>query len=68
MEAVADAYMVISGAPDVVATHAERMANTALGMLLASQEVTSPYDYGDKDKRVKVLLIINLPLDWLSGM
>ena len=46
--------MVISGAPDTVASHAERIANTGLGMLLAAQEVTSPYDYGDKCSHIKV--------------
>ena len=60
VECVGDAYMVVSGIPDPLVTHAERIANTALGMLLATQEVMSPYDYGDGTKNVKVNQLLQL--------
>ena len=46
--------MVVSGIPDPLNTHAERIANTGLGMLLSAAEVMSPFDYGDGNKTVKV--------------
>ena len=46
--------MVICGAPDQVKTHAERIANVALGMLLATQEVTSTFKYRNGFKGVQV--------------
>ena len=54
VETIGDAYMVISGSPDELVTHAERVANTALGMLHMSTQLRSPYDYGDRSKSVKV--------------
>lgn len=63
VEAVADAYMVVSGVADGAQSHAERIANTALGMLISAQEVKSPYDYGDKDNHVKVRLLT--PSEWV---
>ena len=46
--------MVVCGAPEPVPSHAERIANTALGMNIVSKQVMSPYDYGDKSTSVKV--------------
>ena len=54
MECVGDAYMVVSGVPDPLFTHAERVANTGLGMLLCCKEIRSPFDYGDGTNTVKV--------------
>ena len=54
VELIGDAYMVICGAPEPVPSHAERIANTALGMNIVSKQVMSPYDYGDKSTSVKV--------------
>ena len=54
MELIGDAYMVVCGAPEPVASHAERIANTALGMNIVARQVMSPYDYGDKSTAVKV--------------
>ena len=51
--------MVVSGLPEPLETHAERIANTALGLQLVAREVPSPYDYGDKSKNVKVSLTYN---------
>ncbi|KAK3604651.1 hypothetical protein CHS0354_007194 [Potamilus streckersoni] len=42
VESVGDAYMVVSGLPERNYNHAERMANTALGMRIVGQEVRSP--------------------------
>ena len=52
--AIGDAYMVICGAPDQVKTHAERVANVSLGMLLATQDVSSPFKYHNGFKGVQV--------------
>ncbi|CAH1781642.1 unnamed protein product [Owenia fusiformis] len=49
VETIGDAYMCISGAPDDCKTHAERIANAALGINLTSQEVKSPITYDDDD-------------------
>lgn len=54
VEAIGDAYMVVSGAPEEIQSHPERLANTALGMLIAAREVASPYDYKDGTPCVKV--------------
>ncbi|XP_067287599.1 guanylate cyclase soluble subunit beta-2 isoform X1 [Pseudorasbora parva] len=42
VETIGDAYMVVGGVPVPTETHAERVANFALGMRLAAREVTSP--------------------------
>lgn len=44
MESIGDAYMVVSGLPDKIGTHAERICNTALGMNYLATEVKSPLD------------------------
>ena len=40
--------MVVSGVPDHIISHAERVANTALAMLEVTEEVTCPYNYDKK--------------------
>ncbi|XP_028320850.1 guanylate cyclase soluble subunit beta-2 [Gouania willdenowi] len=42
VETIGDAYMVVGGVPIPVASHAERVANFALGMTLAAEEVINP--------------------------
>lgn len=42
VESVGDAYFVVSGTPESDSHHAERVANTALGMMLVGNEVESP--------------------------
>ncbi|XP_064185978.1 guanylate cyclase soluble subunit beta-2 [Anguilla rostrata] len=42
VETIGDAYMVVGGVPVPVSTHAERVANFALGMRIAAREVASP--------------------------
>lgn len=42
METIGDAYMVVGGVPVPTNTHAERVANFALGMRIAAREVTNP--------------------------
>ncbi|XP_038050765.1 guanylate cyclase soluble subunit beta-2-like isoform X2 [Patiria miniata] len=42
VETIGDAYMVVGGLPIPLTTHAERVANMALGMMVASSEVISP--------------------------
>ncbi|KAJ8282461.1 hypothetical protein COCON_G00049800 [Conger conger] len=42
VETIGDAYMVVGGVPIPADTHAERVANFALGMRIAAQEVTNP--------------------------
>ena len=54
--AIGDAYMVISGAPDQVKSHADRIANVALGMCTATKEVISPFKYRDGFKGVQVIV------------
>ncbi|CAJ0961645.1 unnamed protein product [Ranitomeya imitator] len=42
VETIGDAYMVVGGVPVPVSTHAERVANFALGMILMAREVQNP--------------------------
>ncbi|KPP68053.1 guanylate cyclase soluble subunit beta-2-like, partial [Scleropages formosus] len=42
VETIGDAYMVVGGVPVPTETHAERVANFALGMRIAAREVTNP--------------------------
>ncbi|XP_022108284.1 guanylate cyclase soluble subunit beta-2-like isoform X2 [Acanthaster planci] len=42
VETIGDAYMVVGGLPIPITTHAERVANMALGMMVLSSEVISP--------------------------
>ncbi|KAG7268890.1 hypothetical protein CRUP_032997, partial [Coryphaenoides rupestris] len=42
VETVGDAYMVVGGVPIPVSSHAERVGNFALGMILAAHEVINP--------------------------
>ncbi|KAK1168463.1 guanylate cyclase soluble subunit beta-2-like [Acipenser oxyrinchus oxyrinchus] len=42
VETIGDAYMVVGGVPIPVLSHAERVANFALGMVIAAREVTNP--------------------------
>lgn len=42
VETIGDAYMVVGGVPIPKDTHAERVANFALGMRIAAREVNSP--------------------------
>ncbi|XP_059393334.1 guanylate cyclase soluble subunit beta-2 [Carassius carassius] len=42
VETIGDAYMVVGGVPIPTETHAEQVANFALGMRIAAREVASP--------------------------
>ncbi|XP_075013793.1 guanylate cyclase soluble subunit beta-2-like [Calonectris borealis] len=42
VETIGDAYMVVGGVPVPVPTHAERVANFALGMIIAAKGVQNP--------------------------
>lgn len=55
VESVGDAYFVVSGTPESDSHHAERVANTALGMMLVGSEVESPLT----GESVQVILTIN---------
>ena len=61
VEIIGDAYMVVSGVPDHIISHAERIANTALAMMEVTNEVMSPYHYDkindeNKDNNVQVCI------------
>ena len=42
MEKIGDAYMVVGGVPVPVGSHAQRVANFALGMRVSAKEVMNP--------------------------
>ncbi|XP_060092617.1 guanylate cyclase soluble subunit beta-2-like [Heteronotia binoei] len=42
VETIGDAYMVVGGVPVPIPSHAERVANFALGMRIAAREVMNP--------------------------
>ncbi|XP_032081567.1 guanylate cyclase soluble subunit beta-2-like [Thamnophis elegans] len=42
VETIGDAYMVVGGVPVPVSTHAERVANFALGMIIAAKNIKNP--------------------------
>ncbi|XP_007258446.3 guanylate cyclase soluble subunit beta-2-like [Astyanax mexicanus] len=52
VETIGDAYMVVGGVPIPVSSHGERVANFALGMIIASKEVTNPITGGPIQIRV----------------
>ncbi|KAF5898499.1 guanylate cyclase soluble subunit beta-2-like, partial [Clarias magur] len=52
VETIGDAYMVVGGVPIPVSSHTERVANFALGMIIAAKEVTNPVTGGPIQIRV----------------
>ena len=44
VESVGDAYLVIAGVGEKRDLHAERIANTALGMRIIARDILSPLD------------------------
>ncbi|XP_042313661.1 guanylate cyclase soluble subunit beta-2-like [Sceloporus undulatus] len=52
VETIGDAYMVVGGVPVPVTSHAERVANFALGMRIAAQEVMNPIT--DKPIQIRI--------------
>ncbi|CAB1348486.1 unnamed protein product, partial [Coregonus sp. 'balchen'] len=54
VETIGDAYMVVGGVPIPVSSHAERVANFSLGMIIAAREVINPITGGPIQIRVGV--------------
>ncbi|XP_056329093.1 guanylate cyclase soluble subunit beta-2-like [Danio aesculapii] len=52
VETIGDAYMVVGGLPIPMSSHTERVANFALGMIIAAKEVTNPVTAGPIQIRV----------------
>ena len=44
VESIGDAFLVIAGVGEKKESHADRIANTALGMLITAREIRSPLD------------------------
>lgn len=62
VETIGDAYMVVGGVPIPKDTHAERVANFALGMRISAREVKNPIT----GQPIQVLELICVPL-WSWG-
>lgn len=60
METIGDAYMVVGGVPIPKDTHAERVANFALGMRISAREVKNPIT----GQPIQVLICVSL---WFGG-
>uniref|UniRef100_A0A8C1VV42 guanylate cyclase n=1 Tax=Cyprinus carpio TaxID=7962 RepID=A0A8C1VV42_CYPCA len=52
VETIGDAYMVVGGVPIPMSSQTERVANFALGMIIAAKEVTNPVTGGPIQIRV----------------
>ncbi|XP_066445081.1 uncharacterized protein C13orf42 homolog [Eleutherodactylus coqui] len=54
VETIGDAYMVVGGVPVPVETHAQRVANFALGMRMSAKEVINPVSGNPIEIRVGI--------------